>query len=347
MRNLLKQFKKGSREVRLTVEEKSAMRQALVQFARENPIIHTSQAKNSRAVVSPYSFMRKARGFKILSATVIGGILIGGTVSFAAEGSLPGNVLYPVKTELNERVRSVVAVTPQAKADWDIKLVERRLSEVKEVGLLETVPLETKEVARANVKKYTERAQKRIVELDDNEDDEYALLAAENLARVLQEHESILLEDIHNKNYEIVEKQSSDEDDIEVKEIKTETKEPSRLKKEVKRIRAILPASTHVSNTPSTSILPIIVENTSISREDEKRQNENMEGARFKQNSIESLEKTVDDIREVREKLEKRNREKKAEYEQRKETRKEEEEKDKKDEELKTYISTPSSESER
>lgn len=333
--------------MRLTVEEKFAMRQTLVRFARENPVTHTSRAKNSRVVVSPYSFMQKARGYKVLSATVIGGILIGGTVSFAAEGALPGNVLYPVKTEVNERVRSVVAVTPQSKADWDIKLVERRLSEVKEVGLLETVPLETKEVARANVKKYAERAQKRIVELDDNENDEYALLAAENLARVLQEHESILLEDIHNKNNEIVEKQSSDEDDIEVNEIKTETKEPSRLKKEVKRIRAILPASTHVSNIPATSTLPIIVEDISTSREGEKRQNENIESARFKKNSIESLEKTVDDIREVRENLEKRNKEKKAEYERRKETRKEEEEKDKRDDERKTYISTPSSESER
>lgn len=342
MRNLLKQFKKGSREVRLTVEEKSAMRQALLKFARENPVVHTSRAKNSRTVVSPYSFMRKARGFKVLSATVIGGILIGGTVSFAAEGSLPGNVLYPVKTEVNERVRGVMAVTPHAKAGWDIRLVERRLSEMKEVGLIETVPLETKEAARKNVKKYTERAQKRIVELDDN-DDEEALVIAENLARILQSHESMLLDDIHKRNNDITEERLSDEGDFEIKEIKIETKEPSKLKKEVKRIRAMLPVSTHVSNTLATSTLPITVKDISISRENEKRQNEDTDRARFKKNSIESLEKTVDDIRSVRESLEKRNREKKAEYEHREDSRKEEE----KNDERKTYISTPSSESER
>lgn len=346
MRNLLKQFKKGSREVHLTVEEKSAMRHALVQFARENPIMRTTSVKSSRAIVSPYSFMRKARGFKVLSATVIGGILIGGTVSFAAEGALPGNVLYSVKTEFNERVRGVASVTPQAKADWDIKLVERRLLEVQEVGLLESVPLETKEIARANVKKYTERAQKRIVELDDNEDDERALLVAENLARVLQVHESKLLEDIHDKQNEAVEDNIDDEDGDGV-EVKVETKQPVAPKKEVKRVRTTVPISTRTSGTITTTTSSGTVKNTTSSRERENSQSENTDSSRIKKNNTESLEKTVDDIREVRENLEKRNKEKKAEYERRKETRKEEEEKDTKDEERKTYISAPSSESER
>lgn len=322
MINLLKQFKKGSREIRLTTEEKSVMRQTLVQFARENPIVHTS-----RAVISPYSFMRKARGFKILSATVIGGILIGGTVSFAAEGALPGDVLYPVKTEVNERVRSAIAVTPQAKAGWDVVLVERRLSEMKEVGLMETVPLKTKEVARANVKKYTERAQKRIVELDDSDDDGGALLVAENLARVLQTHETILLDDIHKKT-------SDDEEDSEDKNINVDVKKFPTLKKESERVRT----------TVSTSTSPVKVKNIIDNDESEKRQSEDADSDRIKKSDTESLEKTVDDIREMRENLEKRNKEKKALYERRRETRKEGVEKD---EERKTYISAPSSESER
>jgi len=329
MRNLLKQFKKGSREVRLTVEEKSAMRQALLQFAQENPVAHTSQAKNSRTVVSPYSFMRKARGFKVLSATVIGGILIGGTVSFAAEGALPGNVLYPVKTGVNERVRGVVAVTPQAKAEWDIALVERRLTEMKEVGSLESIPSETKEFARKNVRKYAERAQRRIVEFDDNDDDERALEVAENLARVLQTYEKELLEDIHKKTSE----QDNDED----KQANVEIKKSSKFKKETERVRT----------TVSTSTPSVKIENSINNTEREKRSSEDTNSIRIKKSGTESLEKTIDDIREVRENLEKRNKEKKAEYERRKETRKEEGQKEEKDEERKTYISAPSSESER
>ena len=218
MRNLFKQLKKGSREVRLTTEEKNVMRQTLMQFARQNPVVRTSQARKSRGIPSPYSFMRKARGFKAVTATVIGGLLIGGTVSFAAEGVLPGNVLYPVKTQVNERVRGLVAVTPQAKAGWDIALVERRLSEMKEVGMLESVPPETKEVARENVMKYTERAQKRITELDDN-DDERALAAAENLARVLQTHETIFLDDIEKRKHDNEEEGFHEVENNDIKEI--------------------------------------------------------------------------------------------------------------------------------
>jgi len=338
MKNLLKQLKKGSREVRLTADEKSVMRQSLAQFARKNPIMHTSRANSSRVVVSPYSFMRKARGWRMVSATVIGGILIGGTVSFAAEGALPGNVLYPVKTELNERVRSVAAVTPQAKAEWDVKLVERRLTEMKEVGLLETVPPETKEVARENVKKYTERAQKRIVELDDNDDEEGALEVAENLAQVLRTHETILLEDLDENEDEGGLDDSEDNKD---EKNKVEGKEVSKSQKETKQVRTVVATSTRATNIRATSTPLVNAKGASNSRENEQSDN-----VRTKTSDTTSLEKTVKDIREVRENLEKRNKEKKVEYEKRKESQKEDEEREER-EERKTFISTPSSESER
>ncbi len=345
MRNLLKQLKKGSREVRLTADEKSVMRQTLVRFAHENPIVHTSR---SRAVVSPYSFMKRARGYRVLSATVIGGILIGGTVSFAAEGALPGNVLYPVKTELNERVRSVVAVTPEAKAEWDIKLVERRLSEVKEVSALDTVPLETKEVARENVRKYTDRVEKRIAEFDDNDDEENALMVAENLARVLRTHETMILEDIEgdDEEYETVD-DTDDEKDVQ-KEITTKVKEPQTIqKKEVKQLRTKVATSTRSVKIHETSTPLVKTVESSSTRKSEKRQDSGINSTRSEKKDTTSLEKTVDDIREMREELEKRNEEKKAEYERRKEVRKEEEKDNEKNEERKTYISAPSPERER
>lgn len=348
MRNLFKQLKKGSREVRLTTEEKNVMRQTLMQFARENPAVRTSQTKNPRGVPSPYSFMRKTRGYRVVSATIIGGLLIGGTVSFAAEGVLPGNVLYPVKTQVNERVRGLVATTPHAKAEWDIALVERRLSEMKEVGSLESVPSDTKEFARENVKKYTERAQKRIAEFDDNDDDEEALEIAENLARVLQAHETELLENIEKENDEDNEEYLDETDTANVTEITQERKEPSKIKKEIKRIRTTITTITRASSTLATSTPSVSAKNTSRTASNEERKTEDVETARTK-NNTESLEKTVGDIREVRENLEKRNREKKAEYERRKESRQEEERKDeeRKEEEQRSYLSKPSPEQER
>jgi len=51
--------------------------------------------------------------------------------SYAAQGSLPGDALYAVKVNVNEKVASVMAITPVARAQFDAGLAERRLEEVE------------------------------------------------------------------------------------------------------------------------------------------------------------------------------------------------------------------------
>lgn len=58
-------------------------------------------------------------------------LLIGGGVSAAAEQSVPGDFLYPVKINFNEEVRSILAVTDQDEARWQTQAAERRLSEAE------------------------------------------------------------------------------------------------------------------------------------------------------------------------------------------------------------------------
>lgn len=51
--------------------------------------------------------------------------------SYAAQASLPGDSLYAVKVNVNEKIASVMAVTPVARAQFDAGLAERRLEEVE------------------------------------------------------------------------------------------------------------------------------------------------------------------------------------------------------------------------
>ena len=53
----------------------------------------------------------------------------GGGISYAAEGAVPGDALYPIKVSVNEEVRDLVAFSPEAKADWETRRLERRLAE--------------------------------------------------------------------------------------------------------------------------------------------------------------------------------------------------------------------------
>src|SRR3989338_9046963 len=56
-----------------------------------------------------------------------------GTVS-AAQGALPGDLLYPVKVSINEKVEVALAPTPAAKAEVQVRLAERRVEEAQKLS---------------------------------------------------------------------------------------------------------------------------------------------------------------------------------------------------------------------
>ena len=58
-----------------------------------------------------------------------------GTTS-AAERSLPGEILYALKTRVNEPLQGVLAVSPVAKAEWNAGLATRRLEEAGQIVLV-------------------------------------------------------------------------------------------------------------------------------------------------------------------------------------------------------------------
>src|SRR3989339_848820 len=58
-------------------------------------------------------------------------ILAGGGVAMAAEKSLPGELLYPIKIHINERAKSLTAVSPEAKGKFEVEKLEQRLQEAE------------------------------------------------------------------------------------------------------------------------------------------------------------------------------------------------------------------------
>lgn len=83
---------------------------------------------------------------RAMAAALVIALFAGGGVSYAAEGALPGDALYGVKVSLNENVRGAFAVTPEGKAQWKARRVERRLEEA--VALAAGGRMTTEESAR-------------------------------------------------------------------------------------------------------------------------------------------------------------------------------------------------------
>ncbi|MDO8183372.1 MAG: hypothetical protein Q7T49_00080 [bacterium] len=121
-------------------------------------------------------------------------IALGAGISQAAEGAIPGDILYPLKTKVREPVeRILVSKTPTAQASFETKLVERRLNEAEQV-LQKNVEknTETEQKVRDDLKlKIAEQTARAISEQDQDKE-------GDNLKIIFKEHEQ-LIRDLEQK----------------------------------------------------------------------------------------------------------------------------------------------------
>lgn len=120
----LNNFINQAKDIKMTMEEKSLLRSVLVSLP-------TSLAVT---VKSPYVTKAHFWTFgKALIAACLIIVLSGGSLSYAAEKSLPGELLHPIKTEFNEEVVSMLKIKPEEKLAWQEKRMERRVKEIEEL----------------------------------------------------------------------------------------------------------------------------------------------------------------------------------------------------------------------
>lgn len=146
------------RTMSLSDKEKDTLRTSLLSKIR---------SQDTRAVVSAWSWALYLPRIEIaLLALVIFGSY-GSTLSLAAEGALPGEVLYPIKTAVTEPImRLVVAQTPLDEAAFETKLLEKRLAEAEDLdGKIDTDPALKKEV-QDTVRAQSVKAKSRVARVE-------------------------------------------------------------------------------------------------------------------------------------------------------------------------------------
>lgn len=112
----------ASRRVNLSDSERASIRLALV---REMEKSHQARLATVTAL-----WLRSWRPALIAAALVLS--LTG--VSLASESALPGDLLYPVKLALNERIRAGLARTPAERVSWALTQLARRLDEAERLA---------------------------------------------------------------------------------------------------------------------------------------------------------------------------------------------------------------------
>lgn len=192
----IRKFLNSARKVRLTAGEKRAQRRAVLEFVAEHPAREgvTARLAGSQSVVAAILAYLQSPipTFMPIALAVLLIIVAGGGASFAAEGALPGDALYPVKVSFNEEVRAVLAISPKAKAEFELERLERRLDEAERLAAMGKLESEARIEIETRFETHAERARERITSLEFDDDIEAATEIGSNLEASLRAHERIL-----------------------------------------------------------------------------------------------------------------------------------------------------------
>lgn len=127
-----------------------------------------------------------------MAIALIIALLIGGGTSFAAEGAAPGDVLYPVKVSFNEEARSLVAVSNEAQADWDVRLAERRLEEAEKLAMEGKLSAEASASIESRFEDHVKAFRDRAEKIEAKQGSESSFEVNSNFEASLRAHERVL-----------------------------------------------------------------------------------------------------------------------------------------------------------
>ncbi len=96
-------------------------------------------------------------------------ILMASGVSYAADKSLPGDIFYPVKINVSEKIKSVSITNREEKMIWEKTRVERRITEMEELISNDALTPEKKEIATTQLTKQLETLNTSVKEIADDE----------------------------------------------------------------------------------------------------------------------------------------------------------------------------------
>lgn len=176
-KQLKKLFSYASR-VRMTKDDKLAVRNAILSRTGIIPIktpyfIH---------IISMMSQSQYAMTFVALIFIFSGG------VGYASNQSLPGDTLYPVKTEMTEKVEGFLVLGEKSKAKHEVKLAERRLEEVTTLARTGTLDEVVQVELQQNIKEHVAKATEHIEELSKKENFSDAIEVTTALEKTLEVH---------------------------------------------------------------------------------------------------------------------------------------------------------------
>ena len=174
MKQFQSQLKKKANEISLKASEKRELRERLVAYMEYHPLPNKSAklVQENKLIASEPFFSIHLNSFFVRNVAGAFVLLLMVGVPLVAERSVPGDVLYPVKVQFNEEVRSTLTRSSYDKVVWETERLERRVSEARLLAKEGKLTPEAEAKVVKAVKEHGEAVQQELETMRDNNADE-------------------------------------------------------------------------------------------------------------------------------------------------------------------------------
>lgn len=173
MKSFDTELAKYAAKIRLKAIERRELRERVLSYMEYHPL--PKNVDSLIGIPSERFFTLSFNTFhtKIAGAAFAFFVVVG--VPFVAEHSVPGDVLYPVKTQINESISAQFANSPYEKVAFETKLMERRIAEARLLAKAGKLSEEVEAEIAETVMNHANAAQESIAELKAADADEGAI----------------------------------------------------------------------------------------------------------------------------------------------------------------------------
>ena len=199
-----------------------------------------SFSKKSQAAILPWFFSKPSLRYASLSLALM--LFFGSGVAFAAHKALPGDFLYSLKTNVNEKVLGMVVFSDEAKAYYNLGLVQLRLQEIEKITSKNTLDDKKANGVKVLLDSHIKEINHRLKNIENNKKNTIAIEIQSELEASLNGHYQVVDQLSDKKNT------TKDEKSRAIDKILFDVKEKSiKVSKERQDYRSKLPIDSNES----------------------------------------------------------------------------------------------------
>lgn len=180
-----------TQKVSLTPQEKAEIKANLVNFIKTYSPPHTIKPQPAWFSWQP-NFLKKNLVLQYAALGLVISTLAGFGVCSAAQKALPGDALYPLKTNFNEKAAAMLKLSEESKIDYNVHLVNVRLEEVEKIASKDELDEKKSVAVKDLLDKHITKAKDQINEVKNKKQTGQNIEAAATLEVSLNGHAKVL-----------------------------------------------------------------------------------------------------------------------------------------------------------